>query len=146
MCLSGLTPKHTAWSSGANRISTNAVTDWRIMALRAGPFPRENAWRRCVLVIALLACGISSCAFASESGEIARTMELLGTLIPGGVECQLFQAESGEKYTLVGDLKSFKNGDRVKLTGEIVQMSHCMQETTLLLETVSALNAQGPSP
>jgi hypothetical protein len=57
------------------------------------------------------------------------------------VECQLFQAESGEKYTLIGDLKGFKNGERVMLTGEIVQMSHCMQETTVLVKSVNAANA-----
>lgn len=105
-------------------------------------FPGANAWRRRVVGIGLVTCGISFCAFAAESGEIAHTLELLGTLIPGGVECQLFQTESGEKYTLIGDLKGFKNGDRVKLTGEIVQMSHCMQDTTLLLTTIGAPNAQ----
>lgn len=84
-----------------------------------------------------MVCGIFVCAVAAESGEPAHTLELLGTLIPGGVECQLFQSESGEKYTLIGDLKGLKNGDRVTLTGEIVQMSHCMQETTLLLNTIT---------
>lgn len=111
------------------------------MILYAGIFPRANIWRR-VLGIGLLACGMSSCVFASASGEGAQTLKLLGTLIPGGVECQLFQVESGEKYTLIGDLKGFKNGDRVTLTGEIVQMSHCMQETTVLVKTMGAPNAQ----
>lgn len=69
------------------------------------------------------------------------TLELTGTLIPGGVECQLFQTESGERFTLIGDLKDFKNGDRVWLTGDIVPFSHCMQDITLEIKSVNAANA-----
>ncbi|CBE69894.1 MAG: hypothetical protein F9K13_07300 [Candidatus Methylomirabilis oxygeniifera] len=87
--------------------------------------------------IGALACMIALSNVLPASGQDAMTLERTGTLISGGVECQLFQAESGERYTLIGDLKSFKDGDRVRLTGEIVQMSHCMQETTLLLNTIT---------
>lgn len=66
-------------------------------------------------------------------------MELTGTLIAGGVECQLFQADSGEKYTLIGDLNGFKDGDRVSMSGEVVELSHCMQETTIRIRIISPL-------
>ena len=52
---------------------------------------------------------------------------LTGVLIEGGVECQLFQANDGTQYTLMGDLKGLKSGDKVQLSGEEVEVSFCMQ-------------------
>lgn len=99
--------------------------------------------------IGLLLWGISCCAFASEPRGNAQTVELIGTLIPGGVECQLFQTDSGEKYTLTGSLNGFQNGDRVKLSGRTVEISHCMQETTLSIsriEKIGEADSQESSP
>lgn len=86
--------------------------------------------------IGVLACWLGSCASASRAGD---TLNLVGTLVSGGVECQLFQADGGGKYTLVGDLDGFENGDRVRISGEVVDVSFCMQETTLAVETIRAL-------
>ena len=101
--------------------------------------------------IGVLFWGLSCCAFASESGGDARSVEVTGTLIPGGVECQLFQTDGGEKYTLTGDLRGFHNGDRVTLSGRIVELSHCMQGTTLSIKRIekigeAELQKSSPSP
>jgi hypothetical protein len=70
-------------------------------------------------------------------------VELIGTLISGGVECQLFQTDSGEKYTLTGSLNGFQNGDRVKLSGRTVEISNCMQETTLSINRIERIEKIG---
>lgn len=75
-------------------------------------------------------------SFAATPANEKIIIELTGTLIPGGVECQLFQADSGDKYTIVGDLNGIKNGDKVRLTGEVAQISHCMQEITIIIKTI----------
>lgn len=69
-------------------------------------------------------------------------IELTGTLIPGGVECQLFQADNGDKYTIVGELKGFKNGDKVSLTGSVAELSHCIQGTTILIKTIVSVSSK----
>ena len=60
-----------------------------------------------------------------------------GILIEGGVECQLFQANDGTQYTLLGNLEGFKNGDKVQLAGEEVEISFCMQGKTLSVKTIN---------
>ena len=62
-----------------------------------------------------------------------------GTLISGGVECRLFQADNGTIYSLQGAgriTESFNDGDAVIIKGEFVERSYCMQgkKTIKLLE------------
>lgn len=61
-----------------------------------------------------------------------------GILTDEGVECQALRGDDGELYTLVGDLKSFHNGDRVVVCGTIVEISFCMQGTTLAVSWIGA--------
>jgi hypothetical protein len=56
-------------------------------------------------------------------------LHLQGVLVEGGAECQRFRTENNTFYTLEGDLHGFRTGDRVKITGVISQVSHCMQDT-----------------
>jgi hypothetical protein len=58
-------------------------------------------------------------------------LHLQGVLVEGGAECQRFRADNGTFYTLEGDLHGLHTGDRVKITGVIPQVSHCMQDTPL---------------
>ncbi len=83
---------------------------------------------------ALVVCACTACA-SSVTGKDGR-QELLGALIEGGVECPLFQTDDGKRYTLLGDLKGLKNGDRVRLTGEVVEASFCMQGQTLSVKSI----------
>jgi uncharacterized protein YciI len=69
---------------------------------------------------------------AQESKPITVT----GKLTNEGVECKAMRGDDGKLYTLTGDLKGFRTGDRVKVTGRIAEMSTCMQGTTLGVEKI----------
>lgn len=66
-------------------------------------------------------------AAAPAEGETC----VLGTLTNEGVECPAMQTLKGEVYTLVGDLQSHQTGDLVCTCGRKVELSTCMQGTTL---------------
>jgi tetratricopeptide (TPR) repeat protein len=59
-----------------------------------------------------------------------------GTLTDEGVECQALRAQSGELYTLAGDLKDFEVGDPVYVLGTVVPISFCMQGTTIAVDWI----------
>ena len=75
-------------------------------------------------------------------GGTSKIVDLIGTLVPGGVECQLFQTDSEERYILIGDLKGFSYGDRVKISGETVWGSICMQGKTLAIKKIEWVDSQ----
>jgi hypothetical protein len=54
-----------------------------------------------------------------------------GELVAGGAECPRLRTTDNKYYTLEGDLHGFKIGDAVEITGELVDRSHCMQDTTV---------------
>ena len=68
----------------------------------------------------------------SSSKRIAITGKLTGE----GVECQAFRSKNGILYTLVGNLRGFREGDKVRIVGKVVKISTCMQGTTLALESI----------
>jgi hypothetical protein len=71
---------------------------------------------------------------ARVSGEV---LTLTGSLTGEGVECQAFRAEKGDLYTLTGDLRGFKTGDRVSLTASLVEGGTCQgQGKTLQVKTI----------
>jgi hypothetical protein len=96
-------------------------------------------------LIGLFLWGVFCWTAAAESRSPTPTVELTGTLIPGGVECQLFQADTGERYTLVGDIKGFKNGDRIRLSGEMVAVSICMQAKTISVKKIEEIKTSVPN-
>lgn len=61
---------------------------------------------------------------------------LTGRLTGEGVECQAFRSDAGKLYTLTGDLRGFKAGDRVRVVGRVAEVSTCMQGATLAVESV----------
>ncbi len=64
-------------------------------------------------------------------------LTLTGSLTGEGVDCQAFRAEKGELYTLTGDLRGFKTGDRVTLTASPVEGGPCQGEgKTLQVKTI----------
>ena len=63
-------------------------------------------------------------------------LHLYGKLAEGGAECQRFRASDNSYYTLEGDLRGFRTGDTVEITGVIPKASHCMQDTTVRVETI----------
>ena len=51
---------------------------------------------------------------------------------PGeGVECQALETDNGTVYTLIGNLRDFEVGDRVRVVGKVAEVSICQQGTTL---------------
>lgn len=63
-------------------------------------------------------------------------LRLCGQLIPGGAECQRFRSSEGRLYTLEGDLRGFRIGDTVEITGVPAQASHCMQDIPITVKTI----------
>jgi len=65
-----------------------------------------------------------------------QSITVTGKLTNEGVECKAMRGDDGKLYTLTGDLKGFRTGDRVKVTGRIAETSTCMQGTTLGVEKI----------
>ena len=76
----------------------------------------------------------------SESAATAAPGEtcVVGTLTDEGVECQALNTIGGDIYTLVGDLQGRSSGELVCACGEAVEMSTCMQGTTLQLTRIGS--------
>jgi hypothetical protein len=55
-----------------------------------------------------------------------------------GVECPALRTADGKIYTLAGNLKGWKTGDRVTVTGTLAQASTCQQGTTIDVKDVRA--------
>ena len=78
-----------------------------------------------------------SAAFEHQTtAQQSKSMTVTGKLTNEGVECKAMRGDDGKLYTLTGDLKGFRAGDRVKVTGRIAEMSTCMQGTTLGVEKI----------
>lgn len=75
-------------------------------------------------------------SFTAETEGEDLSIVVEGVLVPGGVECQLFQGDDSKQYSLVGDMKGFKNGDHVKITGKRVEISFCMKGETLFITEI----------
>jgi hypothetical protein len=96
----------------------------------------------CVAVLALATACASSPAAPPEI-EVEETpagvaaVKVPGRLTGEGVECQALRADDGTLYTLLGDLKGFKTGDPVVVEGTPVQISFCMQGTTLQVRQIT---------
>lgn len=71
----------------------------------------------------------------AEAGQLF----LEGELTDEGVECPAFRSDDGELYTLAGDLGGFQSGDRVRIVGTPVEVSTCMQGTTVNVVEISAV-------
>ena len=72
----------------------------------------------------------------NNSAKSANKVKVIGTLTDEGTECQAMRGDDGNLYTLKGDLKDFHAGDRVKVVGEVAEVSTCMQGTTLKVRKI----------
>ena len=78
-----------------------------------------------------------SAAFERQTtSRQSQSITVTGKLTNEGVECKAMRGDDGKLYTLTGDLKGFRTGDRVKVTGRVAEMSTCMQGTTLGVEKI----------
>ena len=75
----------------------------------------------------------------SRGGGVAQVESelcLRGRATAEGVECQAFRAADGRLYTLVGDLGGLATEREVCVCGRPVEMSTCMQGTTLTVSRI----------
>lgn len=107
--------------------------------------PRENkgesTMRRAILLACAFAVGsagmLPSAAIEHRAtAQQRQSMTVTGKLTNEGAECQAMRGDNGKLYTLTGDLKGFRTGDRVKVTGRIAEASFCMQGATLGVEKI----------
>ncbi len=64
-------------------------------------------------------------------------IEMTGTLTRQGVECPVMRGDDGRTYSLAGELRGFRPGDRIAVEGRVAEMSACQQGTTIELRRIS---------
>lgn len=64
-------------------------------------------------------------------GPGRRDMTVIGTVTREGVECPAVRGDDGRLYTLAGDIRGFRPGDRIRVEGRPADFSTCMQGTTI---------------
>jgi hypothetical protein len=78
----------------------------------------------------------------SAKEESKSTMSIEGVVTKEGVECPAVRADDGKLYTITGkDRDKLKPGLHVKITGEIAQMSTCMQGVTIVASEIEFITA-----
>lgn len=108
---------------------------------------RVLPYRLTILIpILLLASTVFACAFEGQGpgrGKGGKPIQVRGTLTGEGVECQALRSANGQLYTLTGDLGGFKTGDKVRVKGEIAQVSTCQQGITIAVEKIEKDKSEG---
>lgn len=75
---------------------------------------------------------------AAENAESG--MIITGTVTDEGVECPAVRTADGRLYTVAtADREKLRPGTRVRITGEIAQISTCQQGTTISAERIEIL-------
>ncbi len=106
-------------------------------------------YRLTILIpVALLASVAFACAFEGQGPAGGRDkggkpIQVRGTLTGEGVECQALRTANGQLYTLTGELGGFKTGDKVRVKGEVAQVSTCQQGITIAVEKIQEDKAEG---
>ncbi len=67
-------------------------------------------------------------------------VNVVGTLTNQGVECRMLRADNGVVYSLTGLPWGYRPGDRVRVRGEIAEMSTCMQGQTIRVDFARPAN------
>ena len=80
-------------------------------------------------------------ASADDTADAEREVCLVGRPTGEGVECQAFRAGDGRLYTLIGDLGSLAGDGDVCVCGAPVEMSTCMQGTTVTVTRIGPPDA-----
>lgn len=78
-------------------------------------------------------------ASADTHEPMSEAVTIEGVLTDEGVTCPALRGDDGELYTLAGDIGELQPGQRVRVTGEVAEMSMCMQGTTIALGDITLL-------
>jgi hypothetical protein len=104
------------------------------------PIVKTNAVRGLFL---MAATALHDCASSPTSpAEVSvsppgQVIRVDGVLTSEGAECQAMRADDGGVYTLLGDLKGFRSGDRIRVEGTRQEVSICMQGITLRVTQIT---------
>lgn len=91
---------------------------------------------RILLSLALAIPIAASMSGVKATSRPGTTISVVGTLVEG-VECPALRADkTNELFTLTGKPGNFKNGDHVKVTGKVVELSICQQGTTITVSKI----------
>ena len=63
-------------------------------------------------------------------------IDVTGTITREGVTCTALRGDDGRLYTIAGQTGEFQPGDRVRVTGDVAQMSFCQQGTTVNVRSI----------
>ncbi len=85
----------------------------------------------------LLGGGDISIAGSDEALE-GQGICVRGHLTDEGIECPTLRSENQSLYTLAGDTAEFDLGDDVCICGTVVEVSFCMQGTTIAVTHLSS--------
>jgi hypothetical protein len=77
--------------------------------------------------------------FANEHEPMSDPVTVEGVLTDEGVTCPALRGDDGELYTIAGDIGELQPGQRVRVTGEVAEMSICMQGITIALGDITLL-------
>jgi hypothetical protein len=67
-------------------------------------------------------------------------IDVTGTITNQGAECQTMRGDNGQLFSLTGNLRGFRPGDRVRVRGRVAEMSFCMQGTTIEVRLITSAN------
>jgi hypothetical protein len=100
-------------------------------------------WRRagsfgCTVVAAVMVMAGTAAADGTQHG-MSDPVTIEGVLSDEGVTCPALRGDDGELYTIAGDIGELQPGQRVRVTGEVAEMSICMQGTTIALGDITPL-------
>ena len=70
------------------------------------------------------------------AGGSESLVTISGRLTREGVECQALRSDKGELFTLVGNLQGFGPGQRVRVTGQRIEVSTCQQGITVRVNKI----------
>ena len=98
-----------------------------------------SAGRPVVALAAALLALTSGFAMADEPVPMSEPLTIEGELTDEGVSCPALRGDDGELYTLAGDIGELQPGQRVRVTGEVAEVSLCMQGTTIALGDIAPL-------
>lgn len=63
-------------------------------------------------------------------------LSITGELLRANATCPRLAGDNGRVYTLAGDLDDFEPGDRVRVSGEVAEVSNCQQGTTIVVDRI----------
>jgi hypothetical protein len=96
--------------------------------------------RRLSLTALVAAFLIAGCSAMSNPEQPGQNVTIRGRLTDEGVECPALRSEDDKLYTLVGDLKGARRGDRVVVEGTVAEVSTCMQGITIQIKKIEKVS------